>query len=99
MVLYNVVIQMNNEIEADFMEWFRKQHIPLIISTGYFIGFSLSKQICSGLDAKTTIVCRFFCHNMEDYENYLNKSSEVMRSDFPARFIDKYFIFRTIDEM
>ncbi len=99
MVLYNVVIQINSEIEADFMEWFRKQHIPLIISTGYFIGFSLSKQICSGFDAKTTTVCRFFCHNMEDYENYLNNSSKVIRDDFPTRFIDRYIIIRTVEEM
>ncbi|WP_410478337.1 DUF4286 family protein [Pedobacter antarcticus] len=44
MVLYNVVIQMNCEIEADFVEWFRKKHNPLIITTGYFIGFSLSYE-------------------------------------------------------
>lgn len=99
MVLYNVVIEVNAEIEADFMEWFRKKHIPLIISTGCFIGFKLSKQIVPKLDGKFTAVCRFFCRNQQDFDDYVNRYSKAMRSDFPARFINKYSIVRTVEEI
>ena len=99
MVLYNVVIEASTDIETGFMEWFKKKHIPLIISTGYFVGFTLSKQIAPKFDRKFTAVCRFFCHNREDYDSYLNEFSNVMRGDFPTQFIDKCNIIRTVEEI
>ncbi|ANI89174.1 hypothetical protein A9P82_07645 [Arachidicoccus ginsenosidimutans] len=98
MVSYNVFIKTEKEIENDFAQWFRKEHIPQIIATGCFEGFILSRQIEPIDNGNKVLVCRFFCKSFAEYQHYINDFSKKMRDDFPERFLNKYKISRTVEQ-
>ena len=98
MILYNVTINVDDEVHHQWLEWMQKEHIPAMLSTGLFTGY----RVCRLLDVDddgTTYSIQYSCKSLHEYHTYKEKHSHHMQQEGIHRFKDKFTAFRTLMEV
>ncbi|MBV6478784.1 MAG: hypothetical protein HGGPFJEG_01541 [Ignavibacteria bacterium] len=96
MILYNVTVNVNEEIADEWLDWMKSKHIPDVMSTRLFTDYKIYKIITD--DEGSTFSVQYFLKSMDDYENYLKNFATALQSEHTERFRDKFAAFRTIME-
>lgn len=98
MILYNVTINVDDEVHYKWLEWMQKEHIPHMLSTGLFTGHRMSRLL-DVADSGTTYSIQYSCHSLNEYHTYKEKFADGMQQEGIKRFSDKYTAFRTLMEV
>ena len=98
MILYNVTVNVDQSIHADWLEWMRNSHIPEVMKTGFFNEYRILK-VLSDEDTGPTYSIQYFCDTMEKYENYELNFAPKLRDDVIGRYKEKFIAFRTLLEV
>lgn len=80
MIVYEVMVEVDIEIAADFEHYMQEKHIPEIFATGSFGSISFDRA--SGTRFRT----RYEARTQEDLGRYLALHASHFRSDFLAHF-------------
>ena len=99
MVLYNVTINIEDDVHGEWLQWMREHHIPKLLLTGLFVDTKLLKLLTEVENNGTTYSFQYFLDSMEDYLEYENKYATALRMDHDARYAGKYVSFRTLLEV
>lgn len=95
MILYNVTVNIDLDIEAEWLEWMRREHIPEVLSTGCFsearMGLLLVKE-----DQGRTYTIQYSAPNMETYETYIREFAPALQAKTASRYGEKVLAFRSI---
>lgn len=97
MIIYNVTINVEDQIHSDWLNWMKEVHIPDVMNTGCFIDNKICKVLSVQQDEQGhTYAIQYTCEN----EIQLNKYQEEFASKLQKEHLDKYngkFVaFRTI---
>ena len=98
MILYNVTINVDDDIHHEWLEWMQKVHIPELLSTGLFTGY----RICRLLDVEdegTTYTVQYSCKSLEEYNTYKVEHAPRLQKDMIQKFGEKFVAFRTLMEV
>ncbi len=98
MILYNVTINIENDVHDEWLKWMRESHIPDVLKTGYF----LEHKICKVLnveDEGTTYSIQYTCNSMEDYEGYKTYEASRLQKEVMDKFNAKFVAFRSLLEV
>jgi hypothetical protein len=98
MIIYNVTINVDDEIHHEWLEWMQKVHIPDVLSTGLFTGY----RICRLLDVEdegTTYSVQYSCKGLEDYNAYKEKHAPRLQQEHLRKFGERFVAFRTLLEV
>ena len=98
MIIYNVTVNIEDEVHQDWLTWMKEIHIPDVMKTGYF----LENRFCKVLveeESGTTYSIQYTCSSMADLEEYYNTHAPRLQKDHQDKYAGKFVAFRTLLEI
>ena len=100
MIIYNVTINIEEEIHADWIAWMKEVHIPEVMSTGHFIENKICKVISTQEDETgNTYAIQYTCNSINDLDEYQEKHAPKLQKKHMDRYEGKFVAFRTLLEV
>jgi hypothetical protein len=98
MFIYNVTINVDEDVHARWLSWMKATHIPEVMSTGCFTDARMVK-VLRVEDPGHTYSIQYMFSEMPDFENYRDNFATKLQAETKKLFEGKYTAFRTILEM
>ncbi|MCU0422608.1 MAG: DUF4286 family protein [Bacteroidia bacterium] len=99
MIIYNVTVNVEEEVCQLWETWMKDKHIPEVMKTGMFISYSFHKLLTRQDDETgTTYVIQYSAPDMKHYEKYQQEFAPSLQADALKMFKDKFIAFRTVME-
>lgn len=98
MILYNVTVNIDNDVEEEWIAWMKNKHIPEVLATGQFFDHQFYRLIGKLENNGSTYSIQFFANSMKEIDNYLANFATKLRDDHIRKFKDKHVAFRTVLE-
>ena len=99
MILYNITMKVNPSIEEEWIRWQKEEHIPDIMSTGYFTENKFLRLLEQDDSEGKTFAVQYFAKNINDYQEYIEKHSQRIREKAIKRWGNGFVAFRTLMEV
>lgn len=97
-VIYNVTVNVSDEVLEEWLQWMESTHIPDVLATGFFQSARLMRVHAFEQGGKTYAV-QYMAPSMESYERYLKEAAPQMQSKTELAFGDQVHAFRTLLEV
>jgi len=94
MIIYNVTINVQEEIHDKWIKWMKDEHIPDMLATKKFSKALMTKVLVKEEMGGITYSVQYTTENKEMLESYYAEDAEKMRSKSKA-FEGKFVAFRT----
>ena len=98
MIIYNVTINVDDDIHIQWLEWMQKVHIPEVLTTGLFTGYRLCRLLDVD-DEGTTYSVQYSCKSLDDYKMYKATHAPRLQQETFKKFGEKFMAFRTLLEV
>lgn len=98
MIVYNVTIQVDHDIEKEWLEWMNSVHIPDVLATGCFLEGRISRLMVDD-ETGITFSIQYTLENMQKLEEYQEQYAEKLQKEHADRYGDKFVAFRTVMEV
>ncbi len=99
MIIYNVTVNIDNDVADEWLKWMIDVHIPDVLNTGLFLENHIYRLIADENSGGTSYAIQYLCESMNEYEKYkLNFASEK-QAIHTSRYKDKFVAFRTLLEV
>lgn len=98
MFIYNVTVNISDDVHQEWLRWMKDIHIPDVMKTGCFIDSQILKVLYVNDEGHTYSVQYKFLE-MRDIEKYQRDFAPALQADHSAKFKDKYAAFRTLLQM
>jgi hypothetical protein len=98
MIIYNVTVNIENDVREEWLQWMKAKHIPDVMATGYF----LENKICKVLvdeEQGTTYSIQYTCASMDDLKEYQAKHAPRLQKEVTDKYANKFVAFRTLLEI
>ena len=95
MFIYNVTVNIADDVHAEWLNWMKTVHMPDVMKTGYFIDSQILKVLYVDDEGHTYSIQYKFLE-MEDIEKYQKEFAPKLQADHSEKFKDKYSAFRTL---
>lgn len=95
MILYNVTVNVEEDILTDWLAWMKDVHIPEVMETGMFLQSEMWKVMTTE-DTGFTYSIQYRLNSMADYNTYIAMHAPALQQKHIARYGDKAVAFRTI---
>lgn len=95
MFIYNVTVNISDEVHQEWVKWMREIHIPDVMKTGCFIDSQMVKVLYVE-DQGHTYSMQYKFLEMPDIERYQKDFAPQLQAEHSSKFKDKYAAFRTI---
>ena len=100
MIIYNVTVNVEDEIHNDWLNWMKKSHIPDVMKTGFFVEQRICKVISSPADETGhTYAIQYTCNSMDELNEYQEKYAARLQQEHGSRYEGKFVAFRTLLEI
>jgi hypothetical protein len=99
MLIYNVTVQVERSIAADWLQWLREEHIPRVMQTGCFLRYQVVKLLEPADEADPTYAVQYYVEGQALLNRYLEVHAAGLRAEGTARWGDRFVAFRTIMEV
>jgi hypothetical protein len=85
MIIYHVAITLEASIEAEWIYWMKRTHIPDVLRTGCFSECRVCKSV--GADGiELVYVMQYSCASLADYHRYRDNFAPALQKDHSDRF-------------
>ena len=98
MILYNVTVNIDHEVEQEWLRWMKEVHVPEVMSTGLFVSSRIYKVLAND-DGGTTYAIQYSCATMEDYERYRDEHASRLQAETQRHYGGRFVAFRTLLEV
>jgi hypothetical protein len=99
MLIYNVTIQIEKEIAAQWLHWLMHEHIPDVMNTGCFVDHQIVKLLDADESETLTYAIQYRAANREILDKYLNEHAPALRKEGTKKWGERFVAFRTIMEV
>ncbi len=99
MIIYNVTVNINEEVSEEWVAWMRDVHIPDVMATGLFLENRFAKVLLVQDEGGITYSTQYLCKNMSDLQKYHGSHAPRLQADVKEKFDGKYVAFRTVLEI
>jgi len=100
MIIYNVTVNVENEIHSDWISWMKEAHIPAVMNTGYFLEHKICRVLSTQEDETGhTYAIQYICKTMADLEEYQASKAPQLQKEHLDRYEGKFVAFRTLLEV
>lgn len=94
MIIYNVTINVSEEVHDEWLTWMKKEHIPQMLDTGKFLNAMMTKVLVQEPMGGVTYSVQYKAESKAMLERYYQEDAENLRAQ-SQRFKDKTVFFRT----
>ncbi len=98
MIIYNVTINIEDDVHDDWLKWMKEIHVPEVMKTGLFLENRLLKLLMDEPQGKTYSI-QYMVSNIADYDEYIEKHAPRLRKVLIERYPNKFVAFRTLLEV
>jgi hypothetical protein len=99
MIVYNVTVNVSNDVIDEFTLWMKTEHLPEVMQTGMFNNYRMFKMLTRQPDETgITFVIQYFADNISLYERYQVEFAPALQQKTKLKFGDKVLAFRTLME-
>jgi hypothetical protein len=98
MIVYNITINVEEDVHEEWLEWMTTKHIPDVMNTGCFKDSKIFHMLIPEPEEGETYVVQYFCESIEDYERYQIENAAMLQSEHKERFKGSFTSFRTVME-
>ena len=98
MFLYNVTVNVQKDIEENWLQWMKAHHIPKVLETGLFKSHRIFKLLLNDDSGGTNYSIQYFVENRELLDQYLEKHAPELRAEHQNQYDSKVVAFRTLLE-
>lgn len=95
MYIYNVTMNIAEEIHDEWMKWIKEKHIPEMLDLGIFTKAKMSEVLVTEEMGGTTYSVQYTTESLELLDQYYNFHADEMRYKGAKLFKDKMLSFRT----
>jgi len=95
MYIYNVTINIENDIHDKWVEWMQKKHIPDMLATGKFSKAKMTRVVIEEEMGGTTYSVQYTTDSKETLERYYQEDADKLRKESSSLFRGKFVAFRT----
>ena len=98
MIIYNVTVNIEDDVHQEWLQWMKEVHIPDVMDTGLFI----ENKICRVLveeETGTTYSVQYSCNGLEEYNKYKEEFASILQEAHSKKFANKFVAFRTLLEV
>lgn len=99
MLVYNITTKVHTTIDADWLDWQQKVHIPAIMQTGLFTDCRFYRILEQDDTEGRTYATQFMAATADNYQQYIRHHAEQMRQDAFKRWGDRIISFRSLLEL
>lgn len=99
MIVYNVTVNADDAVATAFEQWMKQEHLPEVMATGKFIGYSFYKLLTRQEDETGhTFVVQYQANTMADFDDYTTNFAPALQAKTKAKFGNSVVAFRTLME-
>ena len=98
MILYNVTVNLDEDIEEEWLYWITTNHIPDILATGCFKEGKIYKVLTPEPDEGVTYSILYLSENLEDFEKYQIEHAALLQNEHQIKFAGRFTVYRTVLE-
>jgi len=98
MIIYNVTINIENDVREEWLKWMKEVHIPDVMKTGYFIENKICKVLVDE-EQGTTYSIQYTCESMKELDTYKREHAVRLQKDVADKYANKFVAFRTVLEI
>jgi Domain of unknown function (DUF4286) len=85
MITYRVQVAIPREVYNSWLDYMLQRHIPDVLATGCFTGYSMSRILDSDPNVITVAIC-YCCASVESYERYRTDFAPALQSHHTDRY-------------
>lgn len=98
MIIYNVTVNIDNDVRDEWLKWMKETHIPDVMNTGLFIESRICKVLVEE-ESGTTFSIQYTCAGMENLDKYQKEYAPRLQKEHSDKFEGKFVAFRTLLEI
>ena len=98
MIIYNVTVNIENDVREEWLRWMKEKHIPDVMKTGLFIENKICKVLVDE-EQGTTYSIQYTCESMEKLMEYQSIHATRIQKEHSDRYANKFVAFRTLLEI
>lgn len=100
MILYNITINIEKEVQEEWLDWMKRVHIPSILNTGLFNENKILKLLTE-VDESIGITYSFqyFLPDKTSLEKFQREFEPLIDSALYKKYQNKFVEFRTVLEI
>jgi hypothetical protein len=98
MYIYNVTINVSEDVHEEWIQWMKEKHIPDVMNTGCFKDSRILK-VMQVEDEGHTYSFQYFFETIPAYEKYQAEFAPALQAEVRQRYADKFSAFRTLLEV
>jgi hypothetical protein len=99
MILYNVTVNIENELSADWVKWMKEVHIPEVMATGSFLEYKMFRIMHEEEGGGISYCVQYFASSMNELMDYQQKFAPALQAKTKERYKDRFVAFRTVLEL
>ncbi|MFM8431517.1 MAG: DUF4286 family protein [Bacteroidota bacterium] len=99
MIVYNVTVNVDDDIHLEWLEWMKSVHIPDVLRTGMFIDNRILKLLVEEETGGQSYAIQYTCLDMDTFKKYEKEFAPSLRDDVNKRYSGKFVAFRTLLEV
>jgi hypothetical protein len=97
-IIYNVTVNIADEIEKDWLDYMHSKHIPDVLATGMFYKYRMSRVLTDD-DTGITYAVQYHAKDLESYKLYQQLYAPKLQKEPLELFQQKMIAFRTLLEL
>jgi len=98
MIIYNVTVNIDDNVHLEWVEWMKNEHIPKVMATGYFLENRMCRLMVEE-ESGTSYTIQYTLKNMADYEEYVKLHARALQKEHADKYHDKFVAFRSLMEV
>lgn len=96
MIIYNVTVQVDGAVAADWLHWMQQTHIPEVMASGCFTGHRILQLMEVDDTDGPTYAVQYEAATEADYQRYIAQHAAALRRKTEERWGARVFAFRTL---
>ncbi|WP_200975020.1 DUF4286 family protein [Echinicola sp. 20G] len=98
MILYNITVNIDQDVEKEWVQWMKATHIPKVMETGLFNEFKFYKLLHEMEGGGVNYSVQYFAESMDHVLDYQNNHDMKIHEVFNQKYNNKYALFRSVLE-
>ncbi len=98
MIVYNLSIKVSAEIHDDWVQWHKQEHIPGIMTTGYFMDYKFFHLLEQDNPDAIIYIIQYFASSIKEYEAYIKEEAPQLRKNAIEKWGNQFIAFRMVME-
>lgn len=100
MIVYNVTCHISKDMEAEWLEWMRNEHLPEVMATGCFLEVKMMRMLIQADDDEgINIAVQYTANSMADYEHYRDTYAPALQAKTRDKYGERVLAYRSLLEV